>query len=572
MAVNWALANQGGGFDYLESLQALGGLRAQRQQLDANDFALRTKQQVQAARPQIAQRVASGDYAGARSAAAAVGDFDYADVIGKLDEGRRKQLERESEAQGSVAWQLRQLPPEARAQALAGALPALRAAGFADTEWTDLGDQALDGKIAVASNIKDVFDRQLGTARLAETQRHNLVTESRPRWQFDSESGSWLQEPGTGNSYAGPSAVPQAGYMAKGGDPASGGGTFARMIGAESGGRQFAANGQPLTSSAGAVGIAQVMPGTAPEAARLAGLEWDRNRYRTDPEYNAALGQAYFAKQQQTFGDEAQAVAAYNAGPGRVKAAIRKHGDNWLANMPAETQAYVGKVLGGQGAPQGGQPGVVNVRAPKRKDAPSGYQWQGDRLAPIPGGPADPAVAGGRNPSANRKAEADLRKQFDSLDAVKKFSTTRSNYNTLRNLALKKDATPQDDIAIVFNFMKTLDPTSVVREGEFATAQNAGGVDDATRNLYNRVVNGNRLNRQQRLQMAQTALTNYVSMREAYNTEATKYRGYAQDYGINPDRVAKRYVVDGGKKQPQGSALRAGQSRRVGNITIKALN
>lgn len=143
---------------------------------------------------------------------------------------------------------------------------------------------------------------------------------------------------------------------------------FNIAVGTESGGKQFGANGQPLTSPKGAIGIAQVMPGTAPEAAKLAGLEWDENRYRTDANYNKALGLAYFQKQlQDNGGDLAKAYAAYNAGPGRLQEAINKaeksmalnkndptvqvHG--WLDFMPAETKAYVAKNLKEYDAGQG---------------------------------------------------------------------------------------------------------------------------------------------------------------------------------------------------------------------------
>lgn len=145
---------------------------------------------------------------------------------------------------------------------------------------------------------------------------------------------------------------------------------FNVAVGTESGGRQFGADGKPLTSSKGAIGIAQVMPGTAPEAAKLAGLDWDENRYKTDANYNKALGMAYFQKQlQDNGGDLAKAYAAYNAGPGRLQEAIKKaeksvalnkndptvQAHTWLDFMPAETKAYVAKNLkeydAGQGQP-----------------------------------------------------------------------------------------------------------------------------------------------------------------------------------------------------------------------------
>ena len=119
----------------------------------------------------------------------------------------------------------------------------------------------------------------------------------------------------------------------------------------ESGGRQFGADGKPLTSSAGAVGIMQVMPGTGPEAAALAGLPWDEKRFRTDKDYNRALGVAYFNKQLETFGDPVVAAAAYNAGPGEVQAAL-KQGGNWLQALPKETQDYVANFQKKTGAMQ----------------------------------------------------------------------------------------------------------------------------------------------------------------------------------------------------------------------------
>lgn len=118
-----------------------------------------------------------------------------------------------------------------------------------------------------------------------------------------------------------------------------------RMIGQESGGNQFDENGNPLRSSAGAIGVAQVMPGTAPEAAQLAGLPWDEQAYYSDPEYNKALGVAYLGDMLRRFGgNTALAAAAYNAGPGAVERALRQGGDNWLAYLPSETQNYVQNV------------------------------------------------------------------------------------------------------------------------------------------------------------------------------------------------------------------------------------
>jgi hypothetical protein len=161
-----------------------------------------------------------------------------------------------------------------------------------------------------------------------------------------------------------PKTVPGTGGPVGGAQPApmGAGGVFDRMINVESRGQQFDRAGKPLTSSAGAIGIAQVMPGTAPEAAKLAGLPFDDNRYRNDPEYNRALGRAYFEKQLADFGDERLAAAAYNAGPGAIRRALQKGGPNgWINHVPRETQNYVRDVFGGAG----GKPaaaGGVNIQ------------------------------------------------------------------------------------------------------------------------------------------------------------------------------------------------------------------
>lgn len=159
---------------------------------------------------------------------------------------------------------------------------------------------------------------------------------------------------------------------------------FNIAVNTESGGRQFDANGAPLTSAKGAVGIAQVMPDTGPEAAKLAGLSWDESRYRNDPDYNRALGMAYFQKQlRDNGGDLAKAYAAYNAGPGALKDAVQKakEGGNWLAELPKETQDYVAKNMAafqaGQGKPE--RPTFADIDArlradPRLADNPARYK------------------------------------------------------------------------------------------------------------------------------------------------------------------------------------------------------
>lgn len=88
-------------------------------------------------------------------------------------------------------------------------------------------------------------------------------------------------------------------------------------------------------SPVGARGLAQLMPGTA----RMLGVNPD------DPAANLEGGARYLREQLDTFGgDLEKALAAYNAGPGRVRKA---------GGIPAirETQDYVTAILGRLAAP-----------------------------------------------------------------------------------------------------------------------------------------------------------------------------------------------------------------------------
>lgn len=114
--------------------------------------------------------------------------------------------------------------------------------------------------------------------------------------------------------------------------------------------RQESGGNQNAVSSAGAVGVAQIMPDTGPAAAALAGLPWDEQKFKTDAAYNRALGQAYLAKQLKDFGSMDKALAAYNAGPNRLRKELAKGEGDWLSRMPAETRNYVTSILGAPAA------------------------------------------------------------------------------------------------------------------------------------------------------------------------------------------------------------------------------
>lgn len=129
----------------------------------------------------------------------------------------------------------------------------------------------------------------------------------------------------------------------------------------------------------------------------------------------------------------------------------------------------------------------------------------------------------------------DIRNDFRGSAEFKNFKEVETSTRQIIDL-MKGEGSAMGDIAGIISFMKTLDPGSVVREGEFATAQNAAGVPDVIRSSYNRLISGERLTPVQRKDITNTALTVYGSRAQPYNDFAQVFRTIASDAGADPDR------------------------------------
>lgn len=141
-----------------------------------------------------------------------------------------------------------------------------------------------------------------------------------------------------------------------------------------------------------------------------------------------------------------------------------------------------------------------------------------------------------REQAGSRRDEVNLRREFNNRQEVKDYATVRSAYQSVQAAARQPSAA--GDLSLIFAYMKILDPGSVVREQEFANAQNAAGVPDRVRNLYNRALNGQRLNPNQRQDFLTQANNLFQTRQQTYDRIAGEYRGYAESYGVSPDRVA----------------------------------
>ena len=106
-----------------------------------------------------------------------------------------------------------------------------------------------------------------------------------------------------------------------------------------------------VRSSAGAIGLMQLMPATGKAVAREIRLPYSGIDTLTNPSSNIQLGTTYLSQMAERFGgNRVLATAAYNAGPHRVDQWLPQQGTVdariWIENIPFnETRKYVRRVL-----------------------------------------------------------------------------------------------------------------------------------------------------------------------------------------------------------------------------------
>jgi hypothetical protein len=177
--------------------------------------------------------------------------------------------------------------------------------------------------------------------------------------------------------------------------------------------------------------------------------------------------------------------------------------------------------------------GSISDLVPVEKDPPQRktvtqngvvyYADTGEKVLPAVGGP----------PVDTFDQESKLR--AEALKQTEGFRQIENSFGSIQ--AAAKDPSAAGDLALIFNYMKMLDPGSTVREGEFANAQNAGGVDAKVQSFYNNVLRGERLTEAQRKDFLGQSASQYNSWATQYDRTRDYYRGLSSSYEINPDRV-----------------------------------
>lgn len=145
----------------------------------------------------------------------------------------------------------------------------------------------------------------------------------------------------------------------------------------------------------------------------------------------------------------------------------------------------------------------------------------------------------------------DLFTKFES--SVQPFIVQRDAYSRIKESV--KNPSPAGDLALIYGYMKLLDPGSTVREGEFATAQNSGSVPQRIQAMYNKVASGKRLAPEQREDFLSRSKSIYSSAEAQYGKTRKEFVKLSIANKLDPESLIRDLGIEevAGTEQAQAT-------------------
>jgi len=204
----------------------------------------------------------------------------------------------------------------------------------------------------------------------------------------------------------------------------------------------------------------------------------------------------------------------------------------WLASIGRTDLAEAvaaGSLMGGDAAAIALQPEAPAPDREIRTDQNGVDRYVDDGSEVFPGIAATPAVV----------YPTDLREEWNALPGVKSFQSLAGAYGRIQ--AAAGAGTPSGDVALIYNFMKLLDPGSTVMQGEIATASEAPGIENSILQLYNSAVEGQVLTDEKRREILDIANGTYKAAQQGYRGLRSQYEDTALDAGLDPAATLTDY-------------------------------
>jgi hypothetical protein len=149
--------------------------------------------------------------------------------------------------------------------------------------------------------------------------------------------------------------------------------------------------------------------------------------------------------------------------------------------------------------------------------------------------------AGLRTKERDKALKDDLKLTKDSFERSSKLRSEIAkisvDFNKQRGAwarveASAKDPSPAGDLALIFNFMKVLDPGSTVREGEFAQVGAAGNLPTQAQRVYEQWATGQKLTTSQRKDVVDRARKIFVSAESLNKKDIKQIISIGKQFGI----------------------------------------
>ncbi|MFA5185351.1 MAG: hypothetical protein WC551_02600 [Patescibacteria group bacterium] len=167
----------------------------------------------------------------------------------------------------------------------------------------------------------------------------------------------------------------------------------------------------------------------------------------------------------------------------------------------------------------------------------------------------------------NLDNEATAKNRFEANQIVKDFNAIQDQYSSMQAIAESGTGGPQD-LALVYTFMKALDPTSVVRESEYNSAAGSGNVFSGWAAKYNGYLkeNGGILPANVRTEFLKIINSRLEAKTKQYNNYASQTRDIAARQGLNPDNVAIQFKFNPTANLSKSSSVEGYLNSAVGGV------
>lgn len=216
--------------------------------------------------------------------------------------------------------------------------------------------------------------------------------------------------------------------------------------------------------------------------------------------------------------------------------------DNAVPGFEAQPQGLFSQEARAAVAAQPAQPAV-----------PASFNARGATLQALKEGNTALAKEYAAFDEATSPALANLSKtQFQRADKLRdehtKLSKTFIDVRDAYGRIIESGTSPSaaGDLSLIFNYMKMLDPDSVVRESEFATAANSAGVPARIRAQYNRLLSGERLASSTRLDFISRSKKLYDRQLKTQRQLDGRYGKLATKFGVPSDVVVQNFALEKG--------------------------